>query len=206
MRLQQIHRIVDGDGDTTKFTIRGSMELNVGVSTHFGVIQFTKNDSLKLTPPFQIITSCLPFLRPVLGLLPRRLLACFSSDTSSKSGPEPGFNPIATIGGGVSYQRSPIPSSNNHTIGNHSAISSKAAKSTQNTTSSLLSSFQSRPRSPEPAYGLRNQSEMMSVMKTVHVEVDSVQAPPSPTLWLAPERGVGEFGRGKTRKEVWEYG
>lgn len=33
LRLQQIHRIVSGDGDTTKFTIRGSMELNVGVST-----------------------------------------------------------------------------------------------------------------------------------------------------------------------------
>lgn len=54
---------------------------------------------------------------------------------------------------------------------------------------------------------------MGGVMKTVHVEVDSVQAPPSPTIWLAADADPNavvmerpeEFGRGKTRREVWEY-
>lgn len=43
MRLQQIHRIVDGDGDTTKFTIRGSMELNVGVRARLSLILLIHN-------------------------------------------------------------------------------------------------------------------------------------------------------------------
>lgn len=54
---------------------------------------------------------------------------------------------------------------------------------------------------------------MGGVMKTVHVEVDSVQAPPSPTIWMAADgtdaaaamERPEEFGRGKTRREVWEY-
>ncbi|CZT20139.1 uncharacterized protein RCC_05996 [Ramularia collo-cygni] len=180
LRLQQIPRIVNGDGDTTKFTVRGSMELNVG-----------------------IITSCLPFLRPVFRHLPPKFLACFSTNASSKASQGPGFNPILTIGGGgggsVSHQHS---SPSAPQIGNHSAISSKSTSKRDST--SLLTSFQSRPRSPEAVH--QQAHSEMSVMKTVHVEVDSVQAPLSPTLWLAADRGGGEeFGRGKTRREVWEF-
>lgn len=62
MRATQIHRIAYGDGDDTYFVIRSALELNIG-----------------------IITSCLPVLRPVLRLIPRKLISLLRLPTTNNN-------------------------------------------------------------------------------------------------------------------------
>ncbi|KAI5361685.1 hypothetical protein Slin14017_G084180 [Septoria linicola] len=85
MRASQIHRIAYVDGDLTYFVIRSGLELNIG-----------------------IITSCLPVLRPVLRLIPRKIISLLPI-ASTGNPHEPGshgevelhgdYPPTQTIGG-----------------------------------------------------------------------------------------------------------
>ncbi|CAK1359476.1 hypothetical protein CB0940_05675 [Cercospora beticola] len=90
MRASQIHRIAYEDGDTSYFEIRSGLELNIG-----------------------IITSCLPVLRPVLRLVPRKIISMLpfastgnAQETSSHGGLElcGDYPATQTIGGSYRMQ------------------------------------------------------------------------------------------------------
>ncbi|SMR63382.1 unnamed protein product [Zymoseptoria tritici ST99CH_3D1] len=206
MRATQINRIVYGDGNTTHFVVRGTLELNIG-----------------------IMTSCLPFLRSILSLVPQKLRTCCGLFRAPNDQTQDPLSSVHTIGGSVLHlHRNSSNLSLHPTVGPRAstlALPPLITKLRARERSREKDDFRTRPRcqydeddlisisvqggrgshqsSPVDSQDLEAAMRFGGVLKTVHVEVESTAAP---AVAEAKVKDWGEFGRGRTRREVWERG